>query len=222
MKLSINAGLVAPVAQFAADNDDIRYYLQGIYVEPLPEGGVLIAATNGHAACMWLDKEGHADRHAILSVSDAAIKACKKNPQATLSLVDGRLVVLDAGTNSEIYVQPSEKDGDWEIEAHYPDLRRIIPELGERQPMEPVSPGLINLARKALKIASQGMFCSIVCSQYTGNGAIAVTSASEPNFLAIIMPMRAEPEDVQIPKFAIDYKSSKAPEPRVFAAKAVP
>ena len=73
-----------------------------------------------------------------------------------------------------------------------------------------------------MKIASQGVWSSIVFSQYSEHGAIVVTSASHPDFMAIIMPMRDEPEGAEVPKFAIDYKSSKAPEPRVFAAKAVP
>jgi len=76
--------------------------------------------------------------------------------------------------------------------------------------------------RKALKIASQGIWSSIVFSQYTEHGAIVVTSANHPNFMAIIMPMRDDPEGVEIPQFAIDYKASKAPEPRTFEAKDTP
>lgn len=41
MKLNLQARLVAAIAQFKASND-IRYYLNGVYVEPRPSGGAVI------------------------------------------------------------------------------------------------------------------------------------------------------------------------------------
>ena len=210
MKLNINAGLVAAVSVFRA-KDDIRSYLGGVYVEPL-DAGVMIVATQGHAMCMWRDAEGFAERPAILAVSDKLIKACNKNPSACLTVNDGRLSIINSETCAEIYTNPTEKLGDWEIEAKYPDVRRVIPDLGVKQLLEPFNGSLLNLARKALRAANQNKWFSVNISQFSEHGPIAISSVSQPDFFAVLMPMREDGKIEDIPKFAIDFKASKHPE----------
>ena len=210
MKLNINAGLVAAVAVFRAE-DDIRYYLAGVYVEPIEGGGVMIVATQGHAMCMWRDMSGFVERPAILAVSNKLLKVCKKNPYSCLTVNDGRLSVIHAETSAEIYTSPTEKSGDWEIEANYPDVRRMVPEIGVKQFLEPFNGSLLNLVRKALRIVNQGRWFSVNISQFSEYGPLAISSASQPDFFVVLMPMREESAIVDIPQFAIDFKASKAP-----------
>lgn len=67
--IDFDAKGLPPVAFFKAVND-IRYYLNGIYVQPHPTApGVVVMATDGHRAAMFYDPNGKASRPAILDVS---------------------------------------------------------------------------------------------------------------------------------------------------------
>lgn len=57
---------------------DVRYYLCGVAIQPHPEGGALVMATNGHVMFMAHDKQGFCEHDIIVEPTKALISACKK------------------------------------------------------------------------------------------------------------------------------------------------
>jgi len=190
MNLTINSRLVAAVAQFRA-KQDIRYYLCGVYVEPIPTGGALIVATNGHALGLWRDKTATVERAAILRTDPELVAACANKDAKILQIIDDRLTVVDK-KGFELFVQPKREK--WELEGTYPNWRRVIPETGEELKLfDALNPNLVSTVEQALKIGTNGArFSGITFNQPAANGAILVTSNSQAaqDFLAVIMPLR--------------------------------
>tara|TARA_R100001082_G_scaffold24793_1_gene12191 strand:- start:307 stop:918 length:612 start_codon:yes stop_codon:yes gene_type:complete len=53
---NVNPTMLGKAAAFAGKGD-WRHYLNGVYIEKRPEGGVYIVATNGHIMCVYADKK---------------------------------------------------------------------------------------------------------------------------------------------------------------------
>jgi hypothetical protein len=219
MNINIKARLVAAIAQFKASND-IRYYLKGVYVEPHPEGGAIIVATQGHAMGIWHDTSGEVERPIILSVGKALLAACSSgNEFEKRRLVDknGRLTVVD-NTGAEIYIQGEigKKVGaeQYEVEGKFPDWRRVVPEIepGKTQLYNVLQPQYLRLASEATRIAFGGdkFGNSLTLRQPAVNRAILVQSSHRDagGFVGVIMPMRDE-VDLSLPAWA---KAPKLPE----------
>ena len=70
--------------------EEKRYYLNGIYVHPHPEGkGVLLVATDGHKLAVIRDEDGEANGGWICEFPKRAMAACKsKSRDKTLSPFD--------------------------------------------------------------------------------------------------------------------------------------
>lgn len=190
MNIKLNSRLVAAVAQFRAIAD-IRYYLCGVYAEPIATGGALLVATNGHAMCLWRDKDGVVDRPVILRTERKLLAACAGKDAKHLILVGDRLTVTDR-KNNELFVQPNDRK--WEIEATYPDWQRVIPEAKEEGTLfDALNPNLVSYVAQALKTGTGSKkFSGITFNQPKPNGPIIVTSNSieGENFMAVIMPLR--------------------------------
>ena len=193
MKLNLNARLVAAICEFKAKND-IRYYLNGVYVEPLESGGAVIVATNGHCMGIWRDTAAIVERAAILRIGKQLREACRETDDGHLELIDGRLAVTN-GKKTEYHVQPNgEKDGEvmpWEIEsAKYPNWKAVFPVECQTGPMGMFNAGYLKLVNKALKIVTGTDFSGITLRQSDENKSIFVSCGFLPDFAAIIMSMR--------------------------------
>lgn len=179
---------------------DIRYYLMGVYIRPLPAeagGGVIGAATNGFMMAYWHDKDGQADRPAILQISPqlsvACGKASEKNP-TTLVIRDNRLVCLRG--DDETYIQPNpspEKSPTdlepWELPGKYPDIARPIPKMQDltEGPVDFINPEyLAKIARSFPKADYQR---SIALRTTRNNEPIACFCPDLPQLAVIVMPI---------------------------------
>lgn len=191
MQINLNANLVAAICQFKA-KEDIRYYLEGVYVAPLESGGAVIVATNGHALGLWRDLTGQVERPAILRIEKKLESACAGKGERHLRLIDGRLTVVDEH-GLELFVQHREgnKPESWEIEAKYPDWKAVIPK-GTSGPalFDGMNPTYVGFAQKALAIAKGKDYLGLAFHQAAAENGIAVICDREPNFMAVIMPMR--------------------------------
>lgn len=192
MKLNINARFVAAICEFKAKND-IRYYLNGVYVEPLPTGGAVIVATNGYVMGVWRDVSAIVERPAILRIGKKLREAFTECADGRLSLVADQLVVF--AKKSEYYIQPnSEKDGNklgWEIEyAKYPCWKKVFPDERQTGPQGTFNAKYIKPICKALKIAGGSLSTGIAMRQASEYEGIFVACSNQPDFAAIIMPMR--------------------------------
>lgn len=192
MKLNLNARLVAAICEFKAKND-IRYYLNGVYVEPLPAGGAVIVATNGHAMGIWRDTSAEVERPAILRIGKNLREVCQEAADARLELIDGRLTVTNK-QKTEYHVQPNGgKDGSpasWEIARDkYPLWKAVFPDECKTGPVGMFNAAYLKLVHKALKIATGNDFAGITLRQSDEKKSIFVSSSLLTDFAAIIMPM---------------------------------
>ena len=192
-KLRLSAKLVALVTPFMATKD-IRYYLCGINIRPHPAGGAAICATNGHILGAVYDPDAICEHEVTLRMHPNTVAAMKVRGDGARELVirHGRVAVMDGTT--EIALQP----GDPVIDGKYPQYQNVIPDP------KLLHPGLIGqfnakniaLLHGVVKIAGSKMSRDESAHFYTLNGnpnssAVALIAA-EPNFIAVIMPMRSD------------------------------
>lgn len=78
-KLKINSGLFY-AAHIFASTEETRYYLNGVYVEPHPKGGVTMTATDGHRLACIYDRDGSTDRPLILTFDKKDLAKLKPSP----------------------------------------------------------------------------------------------------------------------------------------------
>lgn len=200
--LSVPVRDILPVVPFMACQD-VRYYLNGIYVEPDPLGGVTIAATNGHILAVMRSAEGVASEPIILTwskpVTAHAKSAHKKSPKARVELesLDGRLTVK--ADKEELYIQAGKARHD----AKYPDWRKVVPD-------EVVAgiPGTYDT-----KYLVKALQAGETFGHYSGvqfyhskdkgrDGPLLVRFPLQPDLLCMVMPMRADEMLSAIPMWA--------------------
>jgi DNA polymerase-3 subunit beta len=193
MKLNLQARLVAAVAQFKASHD-IRYYLNGVYVEPRPQGGAVIVATNGHAMGVWLDETGEIERPAILRIGAKLQAACRGSDIKRLTIIDNRLAVLGQKVKGglkdmELYVQP--QPGDWEVPGKFPDWANVVRVIdGPPSLHSALNPEYIAMMDSAIGIGIGDKFKNITVRQEAPHSGIVFTTSATPNFVGVIMPLR--------------------------------
>lgn len=187
MKLNLQARLVAAIAQFKASND-IRYYLNGVYIEPRPAGGALIIATNGHVMGLWLDESGEIERPAILKIGAKLQSACQGADTKRIVINDDRLAVIDKG-GIELHIQA--EAGKWEVPGKFPDWTRSVRDV-DSPPCLSASLNAENIALvdRAIGIGTGMQFKGITMRQSSEYESIILTSNAAPNFVGVCMPMR--------------------------------
>lgn len=191
--ISFSEKAVPVLALFAAKND-IRYYLDGLCVEPAPHGpGCVIVATDGHQMALWYDEDGVCDKRTILSISKKMIGACEAKDAVKIRLHDGTLSV-DGINSAPIFVHPGEPI----IDAKYPIFWRVIPKT------EDLVSGMHGsiAARLMRKIGKAGSLiakreCAPVAARHysagtDGNGSILSRFEWAKNFMVITMPVRSD------------------------------
>jgi hypothetical protein len=80
-RFDINADLFMAVRR-CAQADAWRYYLQGVYIEPIPEGGAWLVATDGIGMLVARDKGAVAARAAIVGLDVLAMAADDDEPRS--------------------------------------------------------------------------------------------------------------------------------------------
>jgi Ftsk gamma domain len=198
MKLNLKARLVAAICKFKATHD-IRYYLNGVYVEPSPDGGAYIVGTNGHALGLWYDPSAEVERAIILRIEKKLEAACAGAETKRLLVLDGRLAVVDK--TEEIYIQPNGGGTagiPFEISGKFPDWRKVIPEVDyQRRIYDVFRPEYLAHVGQALRIGTnQDKFSAIALNQRSSGAAIVAMSTSAVeganNFIGVVMPMRED------------------------------
>jgi DNA polymerase III sliding clamp (beta) subunit (PCNA family) len=113
----------------AASNEETRYYLKGVFVEPHVNGGVTLTATDGHKLVSCYDASGSATESAIVNLGDM-LKVCKPKRG------EKRHVVIETGSSeASIFftvdnasgAMPVAKALNVRIDGTFPDWRRVIP-----------------------------------------------------------------------------------------------
>lgn len=129
--LRFNANLFR-LAFTCASNEETRYYLKGVFVEPHAQGGVTLTATDGHRLVVIRDENGHADETAIIALGDG-LKQCKpkRGERRDIVIATGestayimQTIVDDAG---ELQDSPIATAYSVRVDGSYPDYRRVVP-----------------------------------------------------------------------------------------------
>lgn len=61
--------------QLARSKEEMRYYLNGVLIEPCPEGGALLVATDGRRMLAFRDPDAHVTESAVVSLTNDMTKA---------------------------------------------------------------------------------------------------------------------------------------------------
>jgi hypothetical protein len=116
-RCNINAAVFAR-AVIAQSTEETRYWLNGVYVEPAPNGGALLVATNGHILVCLHDPDALVAGAGIVNLPPALLKACKPSRRAP-----GPRLEIENDTASVAGLQCAKVL----IDGSFPDYRRIIP-----------------------------------------------------------------------------------------------
>lgn len=196
-QIRFNAKYVAVLAEFMGKSD-VRYYLNGVFVTPHNENGVLLVATDGHTMVIIYDPEGETNGDHIFPLSKPLIAAAKKRvpsigkPEAIELIGDAAYVRQfkeDLAYDPAISAMDVHVEHCPPIDGKYPDIRRVIP-TGIPTPslitLDPEYMARLSKVGKALGFPCVG--ASLFT--YGMNNGIAVRLSHLPEALFIIMPMR--------------------------------
>lgn len=169
---------------------DIRYYLNGVYIEPA-EKGVYLAATDGHKLAVIYDESGECDEARVFSVRRDALRFCKgRAPYEPFINIDPspqRLIVSDQ--IEERYLQP----GKCFIGGQYPDFRRVLPEFTKLRPGSPAAFNSTYLAEVAGAMPKHKGFSAMkLWSEGEENSPTIIQFSSCPEMIGVVMPVRMD------------------------------
>lgn len=130
----VNPKYFAAIELFMA-KCDVRYYLNGIYIEPHREKGVVIVATNGRTLAAFHDPDGWAEKAIIVGgISKQLISACctkgtnRIGGSHSLFIgIDFAVVTSQEGTPESAFDAHNLYAGRIElVDAKYPDWKRVV------------------------------------------------------------------------------------------------
>jgi len=200
MKFSFDPSYVPLLSRFMA-KQDIRYYLNGIRVEPSEKGGVYLVATNGHIMLVIHDLtgtfEGDAKSYASIRLTPWFISACKSRDVKSYVLrahLDGKRLYIgpESGEHHhtlETFVQ----GGSPFIEGNFPNWRRLLPDFSSLE-----SGGFVNggVATSSLVPFHTSSKYSVIrlwrAAGATDGQATYVQMVDMPEALGIVMPTRGD------------------------------
>lgn len=122
----VNADIFRAVS-IARSDEETRYYLKGVFVQPHPHGGAVLTATDGHILVSAYDLSGVCDTPAIIGLDRVRLAACKSKPRFGARYVrcaDGTAeIVSGAEPDATVYeTQPKAV-----IDGSFPDWPRVVP-----------------------------------------------------------------------------------------------
>jgi hypothetical protein len=135
MRLSANA---VRLAYSFASESDIRYYLNGVHVEPHPLGGASITGCNGHRLLQVHDQEATDVQDMIINLDKAARKALRKGRYVVTEFEPNRVAIVNS-EDVPVYLQYEK----YVIEAKYVEVKTV---LGERETWVAGLNGFFNVA----------------------------------------------------------------------------
>lgn len=195
--IKFNAKYLRTLLAFVAKGD-IRYYLYGVRVEPHPEGGAIMAATNGHMMVLIRDIDAVCTEPATVKIQADAVRfggptrTRRGKPSYSIrphhvqyNEITHRMIITD-GNGDEVFVQPGNASLS---DVTYPDWRKVVPKFDN------LKPGLSSMVNPALlkvicELALRAKWNGVRFWQTTTTEPIAVQLPDQPETLVILMPMR--------------------------------
>lgn len=206
MYIQVKAELIDLAALFVAKND-VRYYLQGVCVQPHPVAGVYVVATDGHRLAVFHDPGGSTDAaEAVIPVNMELRKSCrskKTEPE--------RVLVVQSEELETLQVSAAVFDLDWTepdpgeesqrvpgslrhaetlslIDGRYPEWARVIPSDVGHAAHPAVNPAYLeDFCRVAKSVRGTPMIR--VYAGQTDRGVMLIRTLRD-DFVGVLMPMR--------------------------------
>jgi DNA polymerase-3 subunit beta len=196
MNITINTDIFAAASLFRGV-EDIRYYLNGLYLETGAFGARLVGCDGHQLAVAKLD--GWFPNATIIIPGSlvAAVKPKAKGPQqVTLEFKEGSQSYKKSGTDKGAFIA---RDitltfGDItttakEIDGKYPEYRRVVPNEVSNT-IAQFDPKLVNRVDRACAILGYKFFTGIA-----HNGSSSGLTVIDDGFLVVTMPFKAEPRN---------------------------
>lgn len=203
-QVRLSARYLPAIAPFMAVGD-IRYYLNGIHVEPHPEGkGVLIVATNGHVIGVIHDADGETNDCWPCPIPKRVIAACKQPRRAGLDAAESVWFLGDTVHVTHPGIDSAEdagKIGALHVDsvhapAHdgkFPDWRRCVPRETTHADYLCAQIEYLTLFRSVADLAP-GRYSGVVRIHKTGteHDSYLVRVEGVPEFMGLVMKVRHE------------------------------
>lgn len=198
-EIRFDAKFAAVLDQFKATND-VRYYLNGVYVSPHPDSGVILAATDGHTMVIIHDPEGFCDSDQIFPLSKPLVSAAKKRIKshgkpAVVELIGEAAFVrmfrpdeFSAEiSGNDIYVEHNKP-----VDGKYPDLTRIIHDKKPKPSLIALNSAYCSRIEKACAALGQSKWPGSVWYTFGEDDGMIVELATpgKEDVKVIIMPMK--------------------------------
>lgn len=183
----VNASLFRIAAMFQS-SEETRYYLNGVYIEPHHEQGVMLIATDGHRMFAAHDKAGKIVGDAVIvQLGKDQLKACKEvrgdaNPRRIVATADKAPLTITADG------KPVSIQADWRIEGTFPDWRRAVKGATGIGSLKAFDAKLM----KSFADAGEALSGSprIDISHASDEGPVLVRFWEAPHAVGVIMPVR--------------------------------
>lgn len=117
----VNADLFR-IAYTCASTEETRYYLNGVHIEPAPDDGVLLVATDGHRLVCLQDRTGSVPGPIVVQLPKPVLTLCKSKKDQPR-----RLVIADKTARVEVEATTVGVHQGCIVDGTYPDWRRVVP-----------------------------------------------------------------------------------------------
>jgi hypothetical protein len=190
MSAIINAKYYAEAGAFTS-KEESRYTLRAIRIEPHPEGGAVIVATDGHTMGVFYDAEAICDKPCQIEFKKEIARFCEPSTQKDktafirLMQIEDDLTIVETLNGSSYDEDPMSRIVRFfEVHAQgkFPDWRMVLPTAPSESHLDFNSE---YLARGASSKNAPGI--SVWAEK---PDAQAVIRSSREDFIAIVMPMK--------------------------------
>jgi len=197
MNITISTDIFAAVSLFRAI-DDVRYYLNGLYLETGGNGARLVACDGHQLAVAKIEGEYSSSSIILPGSLVAAIKLKSKSPlHVMLEFADGHQQFKKNGCADGVFV-PREITLNFgetttsakELDGKFPDYRRVVPSVVDSTTAQ-FDPRLVNRIDRACSILSYKFFSGIAY-----NGESSALSVIDESFVVVTMPFKTVPQTI--------------------------
>lgn len=226
-RISVCAKRFYAALQFIS-TEETRYYLNGVFIEPHPDGGVIMAASDGHLLAAVRDKSAYitGDGGWICPVPKGPFTtALKRKTAGTLHFVGSSVYLTDAilgqdATSPEFdptkitaqhnaiaYAKP--------VDGTFPDWRRLIPSATPDTSTRIVLNGkhFDQFTKAVAALAEDGTPELSIAMPRDMQSPIVIQSGRATDFFGLVMPMREQQKAEPTPDWLNRPEPDAKPEP---------
>lgn len=204
-EIRFDAKFAAVLDQFKATND-VRYYLNGVFVSPHPEKGVILAATDGHTMVIIHDPDGSCDSEQIFPLSKPLVAASKKRLKglgkpAAVELIGHTAFIrtfMPQDFNSEITSNDTYVEHNKAIEGNFPRISKFISEEKPTPCFIAINPSYCARVDKVGKALGYREETGAVWYTYGEKNNVVVDLSIPDDVKIIIMPMHCDIKEEKI------------------------